>query len=865
MDEIRRKLALIDEQLAPGGLRRRLVRTAPLFFPALGLMTGIVLQGRLLRSLPGSASFSWLYWFWLILLLILAAAAGVYLIRRRRDLRPQILAYDALLCFLCLGAIRLLAYERSDPHDIRNLVGQDRVLATIGGRVLTQPYQEQQNWCFAQFVPADPSSAFYLRLDGIETPTGRQPVVGTIRVQVDEPVPNLRIGDSIRAYCWLHRFEEPTNPGQFNFARYLRLRNVFVGASVPAREALEVRHEGPPDFWIHLRRICTDAAARGLLDRPFAETQSEAMIEALLLGQRRHLDRATNEAFRRTGLLHLISLSGMHLGILIGIVWWCGKPAGFSKRIRALICILATVVFLLVVPPAGPILRAAVIVWAYCASILLRRRSNAINSLSLAALVLLLIQPTQLFDAGWQLSFTSVAGILALTRRIEDFVHDRTGDRLHRTAPEMTRATRLLRRTGRGIVTALSVGTAAWLASAGILLYHFYNVTPLAPLWTVLASPPVTAIVVLGFVKIVLSFFLPTLSMLLGYVLTLFADLLIGMVKIIARIDFSYLQIGHVPLLLIVLYYALILFAAFAYLRRPTLKRGLCTALALMVVLPLGLMKWQRTHRDDLRLTCLDVGHGQAILAQLPGTMNVLFDAGSLYGKDVGARIVVPFLDYTGIGRLHAIIASHHDVDHINGIPEIVDLRPVDRIGLGHTFFAPAPPSQTAELLLEHLARSRSATQRAPETILAGPAQVHLLWPTNESARQEELGENDRSLVYRIEFAGRRILLCSDIEKAAQQEILRRYPLLKADVVIVPHHGSIRTLDDGFLRQLEPGFLICSCGRTDYERGRVIAPPHAGSPLDGRTAALLVTARDGAVTIRIDRAGVIKGPAPSPK
>ncbi len=860
MDEIRRKLALIDEQLAPGGLRRRLVSTAPLFFPALGLMAGIVLQDRLLRHLSVAVPFS-LLWLWLIPLLFLTAAAGVYLIRNRQDLRPQILAYGLLLGFTCLGAIRLLAYERSDPRDIRHLVGQDRVLATIGGRVLTQPYQEQQDWWFAELAPADPSSAFYLRLDWIEAPAGRQPVAGTIRVQVDEPVPNLRIGDSIRAYCWLHRFEEPTNPGQFNFARYLRLRNVFVGASVPVREAIEVHHEGPHDFWLRLRDTLTGAAARGLLDRPFSETQSQAMIEALLLGQRRNIDRATNEAFRRTGLLHLISLSGMHLSILIGIVWWCCKPAGFSKHMRALICILATAVFLLIVPPAGPILRAAVIVWAYCASILLRRRSNAINSLSLAVIVLLLIQPTQLFDAGWQLSFASVAGILAFTKRIEDFVHDRTGDWLHRTAPEMKPVARLLKRTGSGIVTVLSVGTAAWLASAGILLYHFYNITPLATLWTALASPPVTAIVVLGFVKIVLSFFLPTVSLLLGCVLTVFADLLIGMVKIMARIDVSYLQIGHVPLPLIVLYYALILFAAFIYLRRPVLKRGLCAALALMVVLPLGLMKWQRTHRNHLSLTCLDVGHGQAILAQLPGTMNLLFDAGSLYGKDVGARIVVPFLDYAGIGRLHGVIAGHHDVDHINGIPEVVGLRPVERVYLGDTFFTESATSQTTELLIQYLAACRVDPQHVPETISTRSAQVQSLWPAGELT-PESLSENDRSFVCLIEFAGRRVLLCSDIEKEAQQEILKRHPSLKADVVIVPHHGSIRTLDDSFLRQLEPGLLICSCGRTDYERGRIITPSHAGA---AGTAALWITARDGAVTIRLDKTGEVKEPAPGRK
>jgi competence protein ComEC len=849
MDEIQRKLALIDEQLARGGLRRHLVSTAPLFFPALGLMTGIVLQDRLLRGLSAPhASLS--PWLWLIPLALATMAAGMYFIRHRTDLRPELLAYSTVLGFTCLGAIRLLAYERPDPRDIRGMVGPERVLATIRGSVLTQPRLELQDWCFAQLVPADPSSAFYLKLDQVKTPAGWQPVIGAIRVQVDEPVPNLQIGDYLQAYCWLHRFEEPTNPGQFNFAEYLRLRNVFVGASVPVREAIEVRADGPREAWHGLRSLFTSAAATGLLGHPFSETQSEAMIEALLLGERHNIGRDTNEAFRKTGLLHLISLSGMHMSILVGLIWWSCKPAGFSKRTRAVICMTATAVFLIVVPPQGPILRAAVIVWAYCASILLRRRSNAINSLSLAVLVLLLIQPTQLFDAGWQLSFASVAGILALTRRIEDFAHERTRDWFHRTSREMKPVVRLLQKTGCGVITVLSVGTAAWFASAGILLYHFYNITPLASVWTALASPPVTAITVLGFVKIVISFFLPTASMILGYVLNVLADLLIWMVKLMAWADFSYIQIGHVPLWLIVLYYALILFAAFAHLRRPILKRGLCAALAVAVIVPVGFLKWQRTCRDCLSLTCLDVGHGQAILAQLPGTTNLLFDAGSLYNKDIGARIVVPFLDYSGIGRLHAIVASHHDVDHINGIPEIVDLRRPDCAYLGSTFFDQSPIPQTTELLTQHLQTSRMNVEHVPQTIATGSAQVQVLWPADKSATSEKLSENDRSLVCLIEFAGRRVLLCSDIEKPAQGEILRRYPSLRADVVVAPHHGSIRTLDDDFLRQLAPRLVICSCGRTDYERGRVTRK------VEG--AELLCTSQAGALNVCIDRAGAVQ-------
>jgi competence protein ComEC len=573
------------------------------------------------------------------------------------------------------------------------------------------------------------------------------------------------------------------------------------------------------------------------------------MIEALLLGEQHNIDRETNEAFRRTGLLHLISLSGMHMSILIGLVWWCCKPIGLSKRTRAVVCMVATAVFLVIVPPQGPILRAGVIVWAYCASILLRRRSNGINSLSLAVIVLLLFQPTQLFDAGWQLSFASVAGILAFTRRIEDFAHERTRDWFHRASRDMKPTLRLLKKAGCVVITVLAVGTAAWLASSGILLYHFYNITPLATVWTALASPVVTAITSLGFVKIVLSFFLPTVSLLLGHVLSLLASLLIWMVKVMAWIDPSYIQIGYAPLVLIALYYVLILFAAFVPFRRPLLKRSLCVLLTLLVVLPLGFLKWQRTHRDGLYLTCLDVGHGQAILAQLPGTMNLLFDAGSLFGKDVGARVVTPFLDYSGISRLHGIVASHHDADHINGIPEIADFRRVDRVYLGDTFFTQAPP-QTTELLTRHLARRGIPIAHIPETIGAGPAQVHLLWPLRESVASEGLSENDQSLVCLIEFAGRRVLLCSDIEKPAQHQIMKLYPALRADVVVAPHHGSVRTLDADFIRQLAPSVLICSCGRTDYERGRVVRQADVGQ--------LLLTAQAGAITVSIDKTGVLQ-------
>jgi len=846
MDEIQRKLALIDNQLSGRTLRGRLVSTAPLFLPALGLMAGILLQSRLAAPSTGSPR-SVLSWIWLVA----AGPVGAVLLaaRIRSRLRPEEFALVASFCFLCLGVIRLLTFETPAPADIRRFVRTERVLATVRGRILTQPYQQPQNWCFARFTSADPPTAFYLETEALQTAHGWQPAEGTIRVRVDEPAPNLEIGNSIEAYCWLHRYEEPTNPGQFNVAEYLRLRNIHVGASVPAREAITVL-DGPGNILTDLRRVFTTTAAKGLLDHPPSDTRGEAILEALLLGDRRNIDPETYEAFRRTGLLHLVSLSGMHLGILIAIVWWFGKLAGLMKRGRAMVCVVATVVFLLVVPVRPPTLRATVIVWTLCASILLRRRPNPLNSLSLAAIILLLMQPTQLFDIGWQLSFAATAGILAFTGPITEWLLARTHGRLESSGWEPWSVLRALKAMANWTIRALAVGIAAWLGSAGILLYHFYNITPLASVWTVIAALPVTLILTLGFLKIVLSFFLPTLSMLLGGVLHLLADLLIGMVRLMAEVDLSYILIGRTPWTLIALYYALILFAAFVHLRRPIVKKALCTAMLLMLLVPLGVMKWQRTHRSHLSITCLDVGHGQAILARLPGTMNVLFDVGSLFSSDIGTRVVVPFLDYEGIGRLHAVVVSHRDIDHINGVPEVVNRRPVGCVYFDEMSFAHSQDVETVQALMSHLAGRRVPANLMPGTIDAGHAQIRLLWPTAEAVAREQLSDNDKSLVCLIEYADRRALLCSDIESLAQREIMTLYPALKADVVVVPHHGSVRTLDSRLLDQLSPSVLLCSCSSRDYEQGRVMKAFASGK--------LLITAPNGAVNVCIDDAGMVE-------
>jgi competence protein ComEC len=760
----------------------------------------------------------------------------------------------ALVCFLCLGAIRLTSFSQPRPYDIHNLVSDEQRLATIRGLIVTEPYINQnQQWQFANFLYRDPTSSFYLKVTEVKTLNGWAKTTGTVRVQVDEPILDLQAGDYVQAYCWLDRFKKPINPGQFNVAEYLARRNVFVAASIKSRSAIEVLRPERKNILANIKRTLRQKATLSLLGSPLPENETYGLLQALLLGYRADIGNRTYEAFRKTGLLHFISLSGLHLGIFIAAIWWLCKTAGLMKPVRAIICMIAIGGFLLVVPPRAPTLRAAIIGWVFCASFLFRRQPNSLNTLSLAAIILLLIRPMELFEAGWQLSFASVLGIILFGDRIHGRIYEKiTNASRFKETPKSKLFYRIIAKPGAYMLRLFSVGFAAWLAGAGILLYHFYSINPFTSIWTVIAFPLVALILTIGYLKIFLSFVLPTLALGLDGIVTKVADLLIWIVEHIADLDISQILIGHVSLAIVILYYGFIIFAAFVHFRRPLLKKAICTGIALLIIVFLGATKWQRTHRDKLVITCLDVGHGQAILAQLPGKANILFDAGSLHRSDIGRRVVSPFLDYSGIDRINAIIISHNDVDHINGIPEIVEHCRVGSVYANDAFLvdAKADPCGTAGLLGELLHEKGLKIKNVEAINIRSAANIEMLWPTEQVCRDENLDDNDKSVVSLIEFAGRKILLCSDIERFAQKELLRLNPNLKADTVVAPHHGLVKTLDPHFLEKLGADIVICSCDRSDYKNSRIIKPPNK--------TRRFCTAEHGAVVVCINKDGMIR-------
>jgi competence protein ComEC len=748
-----------------------------------------------------------------------------------------------------MGMIRFETYSSPAPNDIRNLVTSDDTLATVRGTVLTTPQSPSAGaWKFSRYRFGPPSSSFYLKVEQIKSANQWIDTCGTVYVYLSGEGGDITAGDYVRVYCTLGRFGPPSHHSQFDIRRSMQRRNICIAAYVKTPSAITILNKAPSSSLRRIARRIRAVASQALLDASADDEAASALLAALLLGERSDIDPKTNIAFQKTNLAHFISLSGLHLGILAATVWWCCRTAGLSKRSRAIVCAAVIALYVIIVPPRAPTLRAAVICWMFCLATFVRRKPDSLNTLSVAAVVLLMIRPADLFTAGWQLSYMTVLGIILLQKPIAAWILDRTLYRLESDSSQPVSGIRGgLLAFAYWAIELFATGLAAWLGGAGILLYHFHTIGPLSSLWTVIVFPLVWLILVMGFAKMVLAFILPTLSLLIGLMIIPLTDSFAAMVRLLADTGISQITIGAVPVVIVVSWYAFCLTVRFNRIQNVPVRKLVCVVLLGIVVVPLAALKYNRTHSKDLDLTVLSAGHGQSIVIRMPDNHNILFDTGSLNIKDPGSRLVVPFLRYNGITALDAIILSHADSDHINGIPEVLSAVDVDNIYAGGALIAESTTSSLAGYLSYLLKNDRRSIEPLPPTLDFGKARLTSLWPTPDACLDATIGENDKSQVMLVEFAGGKILLTSDIELYAQERLLELYPALKCDVLVMPHHGSTANLSDRFVEQIDPQTVIISCSRA--RQPNAYKPP---SPIKA-----LYTPTDGAITTKIKADGAI--------
>ncbi len=828
---------------------RDLEARAPLVPAAIGLMTGIVVDS--VTACPPAVY-------------VIASAACLALLLLPTIRRHYGLAVATVLAAVVGGLLHHNAYWRvSSDHIVHRTAVDSPIMARVTGLVLTDPrLSVRRDWAFAPWMYATDSTSFLLDADKMETGGRTLPVSGRVRVTVKEAVMDVQAGDRVGLFGQVYRPPTPDNPGQFDWARWNRRHGVLVGMSCDNRESVQMLESTGAGRW-HRWQAQWRQRARGLLLDEMLTTDNPAggLFEAMVLAQRTAVDPSINEAFVRIGCAHYLAASGFNVGMLALFLFGLGRAAGFSRPRLAVFVVAATVFYAVLAEPRPPILRAAVVGVAICLGLMRRRRASGVNLLAASALVLLVWRPTDLFDPGFQMSYACVAGLLLLPRLFQgvigSIVRRRDDDLLFLKTTAGTGAeawrSRLRSAAHAVFVRPTIFSLAACLPSWPIVLLVFQRFSPWAWLNTLLLTPGVALVMFAGFATLLAALVSPWLASLLTPVLSLATFLLLWPVDLLGRVPGVDLYVPTAPPLVWVVAYYAVLLAWLGWHRRawPWPAGAVATAL-----LALATTVWLRPHTGtgDLTMTVLSVGRGTSIVVELPDGRAMLYDAGCSGPYDAGATAIAPFLAHRGIGRLTTAVVSHPNLDHFGGLLSVVDRVPTDAVMMNPQFEALSTETKPSRRLLDGL-RDRGIPIHLIDSSSGrfdfGSAMAEVLWPP--PAPPFEPDANESSLVVRLTCHGRRILLTGDIGERAQGWLLASGIDLRADVLLLPHHGGMDPNLAAFVDAVAPQYLIQSSNR------------RTGPSLDALGAivndrVLFKTADDGAVTVvlgadRVDVSG----------
>lgn len=777
----------------------RLVR-APLVVPAVAMILGIVLA----RYIPVPAMA------WLPL-----GASGVVLLIASLVYRHlhAIGLIGACMLAMAAGAFRTAeTYHAIADNDIALYAPPGRMLATVRGEVASPPRRVQAEVEFG-YRP-EPKLMFDLRANAIRTGETWTPVSGLVSVIVDEPWADVRVGEGVELAGWLGGLNAPRNPGGYDAAASARLKGIRTRLTVPTASGVTPLPGGPDTSWLtrQLRAFRDDARSH------FTEldaTTNGQVTTALVVGERSPALRRLSRVMVRAGVAHLLSISGMHLAIFCGFIYLLARALTRSPRIAAGVVLLALAMYLLTAQPRAAMLRGGIMAGALAMSVLFRRQSSALNALAVAAIILLLADPLQLLQPGFQLSFVIVTALLVLTAPARQALFGRwvarrglmvfrEGDRWRRW---------VWYRVGEAVSLAITASVVAYLAAAPLVAVWFGLFSPWAILLSLLLLPLVVAVLVPGYVSLSLAWLLPGLAATLGTLANALAGLLAWVVERLTLLPGLSLTLQPMGTVWVGLCYATMLAVLFA--RRWRGRTWLAGGLAGVLAVTTAIAQWPAGAPDRAELHVLAVGAGQCALLRLPEGGSVLIDAGTRSGYEVYGGTLEPFLQHEGYSLPKVAIVSHPNADHYSALPGLARSGELRRVYVNEDFMRQATQPFDATARLWNLLDEQGVEVRplaAGDVLpLDADTTATVLWPP---AGRSDLTGNDASLVLRVTHAGRTVLLPGDIGEAAMAELLTTSrETLAADAVILPHHGSWENSLPAFIEAIGPQVVIVSGSR----------------------------------------------------
>jgi competence protein ComEC len=817
--------------------------------PAIGLLAGSAL-GILIPGFPPVTA------------AIVLCGAAVVAAWAWCAVRPALLGAAVCVAFAGGGAaLAGAAWQEARHPPLRvvfdDLVRAERARAALDGRVL--PEDAEAAATVDGVLRADASlseSGVSLSLDiraiaGRDRPDvrprgdGRESLGGLVATVTGSIAPTRldawRAGRTIRVPVQLRRPGRYLDPGVPDHERALALRGTALVGSVKSGALVDVLSRGGiVSEWLAAVRAYSRRAIAAAVGR--WSSQSASIVEAIVIGDRGGLDASVQRRLQEAGTYHVIAISGGNIAILAGLLVGAFRIAGVLGRTAMAAAIAALIAYAALVGGGASVDRATLMAVVYLAARVVDQRSAPLNTLALVAACLVAADPLSVADPAFVLTFGATLAILIVV----PIVQRRPSPRAWRAAIAML---------------AASAATEALLCPVGAFVFSRITFAGLA--LNFVAIPLMGVAQIAGMVVVPTALISTRLAAAAGWVAHVGAAGLVASADLVRFAPVLTYRVAAPSVLVCVAYYVALALAWTLSRRRAAItgsretavarrwRRGSAIVAAAAAIWILAEPWAALAARGDGRLhvTFVDVGQGDAAFVRFPRGTTMLVDAGGLGASssfDVGDRVVAPVLREAGVRRLDYLALTHGDPDHIGGAPSIVaEFRPRE-VWEGIPVPRQAPLAALRALAAD--AGSRWANVYAGDHLAIDGVDVRALHPERAEWERQKV-RNDDSIVLDVRWRDVSVLLTGDIGKPTERVLVAGLAPSPVRVIKVPHHGSLTSSSEEFLRVAQPAVAIFSAGRAN----------HFGHPAPAvlerykiAGAQIFRTDQDGAVTIDTD-------------
>jgi DNA internalization competence protein ComEC/Rec2-like protein len=748
---------------------------------------------------------------------------GIYLSRKKKIKKYFIW----FLISLVISNLQITLLEKSFSEKYKNIDENLEIVGTVISNPIDKEYKNQ----------------YTLKVEKIDENKKYQNT--NLQLNVKKEKENLSYGDKIIVKGNFEEASTARNEGGFNYKQYLKTKKIYGIVTVDKKDVKVVNKNNANIIELLANKVRN--SMKGKIEQNLSDATS-GLLSGMLIGDKSNLPKEIQEDFRNSSLSHILAISGMHVSyVMLGITFLISKMK-FSKKISKIITIVILLFFIILTGKTASVERACFMsVYAILAS-LLHKRANVLASISISILIILIINPYSILDIGLQLSYGGTLGIVLIYPILKKCKKSK------KEKAKENKFQKLIQKIKEKILDIIRITVSANLVIFPIILYQYNTMSFTFIISNLLISSIIGIIIILGFMSVFASYIFMPLAKVMFFLTQILLNILAQTAHLCAKLPFSKVYFPTPKIYVILIYYLFLIYIILAKRNIISVKKISKKIFIIFIIIVIILNLIVKVIPKEFTISFIDVGQGDSMLISTPKGKRILVDGGGTRDSenfDVGRQTLIPYLLNKGITKLDYIVISHFDSDHVGGILSVLEELKAEKV-----IICKQEENENYKKFKEIVKDKKIkvyVVKKGDNFKIEEDIYLSILWPKEEMIKENAI--NNNSIVAKLSYKAFSILLTGDIEKIAEEEILKEYKntnILKANILKVAHHGSKSSSTIEFLEKVSPQIALIGVGAKN-----TFGHPNQGvlNRLQNLNTKIYRTDQNGEITIKVTQWG----------